>query len=333
MTASIRFHSAWLGLCLFAGLAVADISGSGDVDGLPRVTGSEIIGFEQTGYGAGTLLAEGDDNQLVLARPEGPRTRIVYLNAAGNTPLMVMKNYETALADLGEVTTSYACRDAVCNKHQIATNLWTRERMVADVQAQHPFYLLGFAHVFDSPLYLYALVATADRLLHVGVLTAQLADNNANKALAGRVVTLLEVVESENFQATLEFVDAAAMQSELSTAGSVALYGIQFDHDKASLRPESTATIDEIVKMLTSDAGLTIYVVGHTDDVGALAYNQALSQRRAQTVVDALTAEGIASARLTALGVGPAAPVGSNDTDQGRALNRRVAIVKRVDGG
>ena len=180
---------------------------------------------------------------------------------------------------------------------------------------------------------LYVLVATADRLLHVGVLTAQLADNNANKALAGRVVTLLEVVESENFQATLEFVDAAAMQSEVSTAGSVALYGIQFDHDKASLRPESTATIDEIVKMLTSDAGLTIYVVGHTDDVGALAYNQALSQRRAQTVVDALTAEGIASARLTALGVGPAAPVGSNDTDQGRALNRRVAIVKRVDGG
>jgi hypothetical protein len=65
------------------------------------------------GYGAGTLLAEGDDNTLGLGQDEGIRTRSVYVNAPGNTPLMVMKTYETVLADLGEVTTPYACCEAV----------------------------------------------------------------------------------------------------------------------------------------------------------------------------------------------------------------------------
>jgi hypothetical protein len=88
-----------------------------------------------------------------------------------------------------------------------------------------PLYLFGFAHVFNSPLDLNAMVTTRDKLLHLGVLTSRLTDNNANKAQAGRVVTLLKVVQSEAFEATLESVDAAKMQSELGSAGYVTLYG------------------------------------------------------------------------------------------------------------
>lgn len=321
--------AACMTVCLAGGVAGADMAGSSDYDGLPRVAGSEIIGYHHVGYDAGTLLVEGDDQPIVLTRPEGARTRIVYLNAEGDTPLMVLKNYETALADIGTVDTQYECRDSACISHLIATNLWSREHVVPDVNVQHPFYLLGFAHVFDAPAYLHAQVTSDDKLLHVGVLTVRLAQGNSNAEIKGRVVTLLEIVEAEDFEATLEFVDAAAMQDQIGSTGFVALYGIQFDHDKATLRSESAATIAEIVKVLTSDPALTIYVVGHTDDVGALAYNQSLSLQRAEAVVSALIADGIDKARLTPLGVGPAAPVGRNDTEDGRALNRRVEIVKR----
>lgn len=72
-----------------------------------------------------------------------------------------------------------------------------------------------------------------------------------------------------------------------------------------------------------------VYVVGHTDGVGGLDDNMELSRRRAEAVVEALVGHGIEAARLTALGVGPAAPVASNATEEGRARNRRVELVVR----
>ena len=111
------------------------------------------------------------------------------------------------------------------------------------------------------------------------------------------------------------------------------IYGILFDTDAATLKAESEATLAEIVSVLKDNAGLSIYVVGHTDDVGALDYNQDLSLRRAVAVTDALVAKGISRDRLTPLGAGPMAPVASNATEDGRALNRRVELVGRHGGG
>ena len=122
----------------------------------------------------------------------------------------------------------------------------------------------------------------------------------------------------KDFTPALEFVDAAEMKSQIDDAGHVALYGIHFDHDKDTLRAESAETLEEIAEVLQGDGGLKIYVVGHTDGVGALEYNQALSLRRAQAVVAALVDRGIGADRLTPLGVGPAAPVASNDHEEGR---------------
>ena len=122
------------------------------------------------------------------------------------------------------------------------------------------------------------------------------------------------------------------MQTQIAETGHIALYGIQFEHDKATLTPASDATLAEIAKVMSANGGLRMYVVGHTDDVGSLDYNQGLSLRRATTVVEALVQAGVDGSRLTPLGVGPAAPVGSNDSEQGRALNRRVELVKRAGG-
>jgi OmpA-OmpF porin, OOP family len=124
-------------------------------------------------------------------------------------------------------------------------------------------------------------------------------------------------------------VDANAMQRSLANEGRQALYGITFDSNAATIKAESQAQLDEIAKLLKAQSQLSVYVVGHTDNVGSLAANLDLSKRRAQAVVAALVAAGVASARLTPEGVAQLAPVATTASDDGRAKNRRVEIVLR----
>jgi outer membrane protein OmpA-like peptidoglycan-associated protein len=139
----------------------------------------------------------------------------------------------------------------------------------------------------------------------------------------------LTIVERKAME-QLMTADAAAMGDGLSAEGHVAVYGIHFDTGKAELKPESDAALAEIAKLLGNDPALKLYVVGHTDNVGTLAANMKLSQDRAAAVVKALTGKhGIAAARLSAHGVASLAPVASNGSEDGRAKNRRVELVKQ----
>jgi outer membrane protein OmpA-like peptidoglycan-associated protein len=123
---------------------------------------------------------------------------------------------------------------------------------------------------------------------------------------------------------------AELFKSGLSTSGHVEVPGIFFDTGKADLKPESDSALAEIAKLLQADAGLKVYVVGHTDNTAALDLNLRLSEARAEAVVQALVAKhGIDRARLLGKGVGPLAPVAANDTEEGRAKNRRVELVKQ----
>lgn len=123
---------------------------------------------------------------------------------------------------------------------------------------------------------------------------------------------------------------AAAMASGLSNSGHSVVSGIQFDTGKADVKPESAAALQEVAKLLKQDPKLKVYVVGHTDNVGALAGNLDLSKRRAAAIVQELTAKyGITADRMAAFGNGPYAPLASNDAEDGRALNRRVELVKQ----
>jgi OOP family OmpA-OmpF porin len=122
--------------------------------------------------------------------------------------------------------------------------------------------------------------------------------------------------------------DAAGMAREIGDTGRVAVYGIFFDFNKADLKPESKPTLAEIAKLLAQDPLLTLYVVGHTDNVGEIGFNMTLSQARAEAVVQALVSEyRIDVGRLKPHGVGPLSPVASNQTEEGRAKNRRVELV------
>jgi outer membrane protein OmpA-like peptidoglycan-associated protein len=137
-------------------------------------------------------------------------------------------------------------------------------------------------------------------------------------------VTVVELGALEN-----KMVDAAAMKKGLKEEGRIALYGIYFDTAKADVKPESAPTLAEIAKLLKGDASLTaVYIVGHTDSQGGYDYNIDLSRRRAAAIAAELAAKhGIAAARLKTAGVGFLAPVASNATENGRALNRRTELV------
>jgi outer membrane protein OmpA-like peptidoglycan-associated protein len=123
---------------------------------------------------------------------------------------------------------------------------------------------------------------------------------------------------------------AAAMQGGLAASGHTVVNGILFDTGKADLKPESDPALQEVAKLLKGDPRLKVYVVGHTDNVGVLASNVDLSKRRAAAVALALTTKfAVPAAQLQSYGDGPYAPVASNDSEDGRALNRRVELVKQ----
>jgi len=146
---------------------------------------------------------------------------------------------------------------------------------------------------------------------------------------AGNGMYSVDLVEKKEMTQDV-VADAVSMAGSLGATGKVAVYGIYFDTDKAEVKAESEPALKEIVKLLQADAALKLYVVGHTDNVGGFEHNIRLSKERATSVVNALTAKhGVAAARLLPYGDGPTAPVAANDTDGGRAKNRRVELVKQ----
>lgn len=124
--------------------------------------------------------------------------------------------------------------------------------------------------------------------------------------------------------------NAAALAGDLARTGHVAVPGIYFATNKADLDPRSATAIAEIAKLLAADPSLTVAVVGHTDAVGGVDANLKLSQARAGAVVAELVGKHrIAAARLKPYGVSSLAPVAPNDSEEGRAKNRRVELVKQ----
>lgn len=123
-------------------------------------------------------------------------------------------------------------------------------------------------------------------------------------------------------------VTASAILDTLNREGHVALY-INFDFGKVTIRPDSKPIITQIVEMLKSSTGLKLSVEGHTDNVGNPKSNKTLSEERAKAVVAAIVAQGIDAKRMSALGHGQDKPIADNKTEEGRAKNRRVELVKK----
>jgi OOP family OmpA-OmpF porin len=136
---------------------------------------------------------------------------------------------------------------------------------------------------------------------------------------------IITIVENQSMK---QDVTASAMLEALNQDGHVALY-INFDTGKSTIKPESEKIIAQIVEMLKSNPELKLNVEGHTDNVGNPKSNQTLSEERAKSVVAAIVAQEINGERLSSVGHGQDKPIADNSTEDGRAKNRRVELVKK----
>jgi len=136
---------------------------------------------------------------------------------------------------------------------------------------------------------------------------------------------LLEILEREGME---QKVTAARLLDELQKQGFTALY-LSFETNSWQIRPSDAATLDEVAAALKQTPGMKVSIEGHTDNVGTPESNRVLSERRAQSVLDALVQRGVDRARLSAAGFGQERPVADNRTEEGRAKNRRVELVRK----
>lgn len=135
-------------------------------------------------------------------------------------------------------------------------------------------------------------------------------------------VTLIEK------EAMRQDITAGNLLNSLNSAGHVAVY-LNFDTGRADIKPEHDPILTEVYRLLADNPNLKLTIEGHTDTIGAAADNKLLSEKRAQAVVNTLVQRGISPDRLNAIGYGYEKPIADNSTEEGRAKNRRVELVKR----
>ncbi|MEM7245597.1 MAG: OmpA family protein [Acidobacteriota bacterium] len=146
-----------------------------------------------------------------------------------------------------------------------------------------------------------------------------------------RNLHVVDVLETGVFDEDEVTLDLSALRASMTSSGKHALREIRFASNSPTLRGESRAAIRALAEYLQENPDLHYYVVGHEDDRGELSRSVGLSESRARAVVEALVStHGIAKGRVLARGVGPLAPLGSNATEEGRRLNRRIELVLRT---
>ena len=136
------------------------------------------------------------------------------------------------------------------------------------------------------------------------------------------ILTILEI------EAMAQEVTADTMYEALNKDGFMALY-INFDTGKSTIKPDSQPIIKQITSLMKNHSDIKLSIEGHTDNVGTPAANKTLSTQRAKAVIDTVVKQGIAAGRMTAVGWGQEKPIADNRSEEGRAKNRRVEIVKK----
>jgi outer membrane protein OmpA-like peptidoglycan-associated protein len=295
----------WIFLCV--GLATAqsqDVRDSKDHPLISRYPGSVITEYSAREFDEYTLpLGKLEQDKFAKSQSlEGKITRIHYQIPLQRSPLEVARNYAQAFQRAGFQTLFSCSSGDQCGGGAVGDVGWCGG---------------------CSPNQVSAKLSRPEGDVYVSFHIEQ---DNPNVEAQVR----LDVIEMKPMDSGLVTIDAVTLANDITRTGHASVYGIYFDTGKAEVKPESEATLKEIAKLLQQNSQLKLYVVGHTDNVGSLASNQELSQRRADAVLSVLTSKnGIAAARLRALGAGPIAPVASNESEDGRAKNRRVELVKQ----
>jgi outer membrane protein OmpA-like peptidoglycan-associated protein len=248
------------------------------------------------------IVGLGDEGELQSKALQGKVTRLNYYSPTGRSILEIFKNYEDALQGVG-AEMLFQCAKEECGP-AYAASAWNRMNGITAKSGSDCQYLAAQLTSENSEVYVAIMV--------------------------GKRRHQIDLVEIKAMETGLVQVDAAAMAGSIDRLGYVSLYGIYFDTGKSELKSESKPTLQEIADLLATHQDWKLYVVGHTDNVGALDFNLQLARERAAAVVKALVEEhGVDRARLEPHGVGPLVPRATNASDTGRGKNRRVELVKQ----
>lgn len=307
-------------------LAAQDIAGASDHPLVGRYEGARITFYETRGYDETRLPDRRRPRGGADLDPDtwtrelaGPITAIRYEGPGGRTALEIMRNHQRALNEAGFETVLF-CRASECYDGSPSV-FWEMGRG-----------RIGLLTTWDSQIYLLAERNDAEGHVHVGILAIEERARGDRPLYAHLAVTVVEGEPMQTDRITApRLVEADEMEAAFARDGRIAVYGIHFDFNSADLQPQSLPQITELGRLLGENPQLNVVIVGHTDSIGGFDYNLTLSQRRAQSVVEALARDhGIARARMTPAGAGMVAPVATNRTEEGRAQNRRVEIVEIV---
>lgn len=307
-----------------------------------RYQGSNILlqtqkAYDEINFPAGPANEPDYSNNKKFSKSqhaEGALTRTVYIVPKGRSSLEVFRNFTDNLVAKGYKSVFQCDNDSCGPSFKSLKYNWNDKRTQVQGEGYDVNRNRFVSAVFDGAKDIrYTLLqkgvgAAATYIAVYAALNSGGSMGDLTDSLSDRVSVLVEVLEPKAMEQNIVTVDADAIGKELAANGAVSFYGLYFDTDKAVIKAESRPQLDEMAKYLKANSA-AVYIVGHTDTQGVLDYNMTLSSQRAQAVVDALKAYGIAGARLIARGVGPLAPRATNATDSGRAKNRRVEMVLR----
>lgn len=313
-----------------------DAPGTQDYPGMPRYEGSTIVmqsqqKFGELGLQIGGLSTPVSTDPKEVRRVEGRlhRTTYLYLNlgAGKRSTLEIARNYELAFKDAG-FTTIWAGGDREIRNgppRQYYSGPEMDHQMLTTGLKERRYFCLEKGGLFA------AVFIAARSWEHTLAAKSEANVWKQDVTLPQESVLIqVDIVNTRPMEEKMVHLSAAEMKKSISSSGKVAIYGILFDFNKADIKPESAPTLAEMASLLKAEPDLKVLVVGHTDNVGTFEFNEDLSKKRARAVVAELASKhGIAAERLTPLGASFMAPVSTNSTEEGRALNRRVELVAR----
>lgn len=307
-----------------------DVKDSIDHPLISRFPGSYIRFYESKDYDEFTLPL----NQLNEAkfsdqykeftekplRVEGKMTQHFYVVPENHSSLEIFRNYEQALKK----------KDFEIIAQKSGGVDWGFGNSLYDgiyFKSASETYFEGVRSDKESARYLAAKLSRAEGDVYLSLFTAKHLFHGGAWP-DGQPAVFQAIIEETDLQTDL--ISIESVMQDIKSKGKAAICGIHFDVDSAKIKEESKPTIEKIAELLKENPDLKLNVVGHTDSTGELDYNIELSERRAKSLVEFLVNNyNIDEKRLNSFGVAPLAPEATNETENGRAKNRRVELVKK----
>ncbi|RLV59126.1 DUF4892 domain-containing protein [Parashewanella curva] len=272
-----------------------------------RLQGAYIRNYVANNYVKTQLLKGVKNNRYELMSMEGKLTYINYRLPRGYSEYEVFRNYQQAFNKLG-FKQIFHCKGIDCGKQKMLAKKLDLLATIGNDESK--FYTTYMLERPNGNIYAHNYVI----------------------GFKGGLWTELKIVETKPLNTDRVAFDADGLSQSIQATGHASLDGLLFKFDSDELLLESVPLLSELASYLKKYPKLTFYVAGHTDDRGKRSYNQLLSERRANRVVQLLIdSHKIPKSQLTAIGIGEYVPVANNQTAEGQKQNRRVELVLRSD--